>query len=171
MVRSLTFATVTAMTALIVSSSPALAEGNSLFGGGPRYDGSLKIKKVTGAQCPPAVVQTLTGLSADAVYRAKVKPTQIAEAMSVELPLAGAALIVAGGDGYLKGVNKPLTGNFIMDAWPNKLPSRSVANLKFTPPNIVEGTPSFSFTGSITNYAFADCKVTVSGTFNLRTLP
>ncbi len=174
MARSFTFATVTAVTAvtaLIVSLSPALAEGNSLFGGGPRYDGSIKIKDVTGTQCPPTVKAQLVGLSSDAVYRAKVKPTQIAEAMSVELPLAGAAIIVAGGDGYFRGDNKPLSGNFIMDAWPSKLPKDTVANLKFRPATIVEGTESFSFKGDITNFAFKDCKVTVSGTFNLRTLP
>lgn len=166
--RSLAFAV---LTAAMFSVSPALAEGNSLFGGGPRYDGSVKITRLSGSACPPTVVQLLSGKSGDAVYRAKVKTTQIAEAMSIELPLAGAALIVAGGDGYFKGSNKPLSGNFIMDAWPNKLPKKSVANLTFTPATIVEGTQSFTFKGTITNYAFETCRAEVKGSFNLRDAP
>lgn len=163
------------LTAAMFSVSPALAEGNSLFAGGPRYDGTVKITKLSGSSCPNAAVQLLKGRTGEAVYRAKVKPTQLAEAMSIQLPLAGALLLVAGGDGYFKGANKPLSGSFIMDAFINKLPTKSpknsVANLTFMPATIVEGTESFTFTGKITNYAFASCQAEVRGSFYLRGVP
>ncbi len=176
MARNVTLATATVMTSLLMSLSPALAQSNSLFGGGPRYDGTVTVTDLTGSACPAFIVSRVKGKASEAVFRARVKPTQLVEAMSVSLPMAGAALLVAEGDGYFKGKNKALKANFIIDAWPVSVKKGSVANLTFSPANpgpatVAEGTPSFTFTGRISNYAFEGCTAAVSGAFNLRTVP
>ncbi len=75
----------------------------------------------------------MKGKTSEAVFRARVKTTQTAEAMSVSLPMAGAALLVVESDGYFKGRNKKLKANFIIDAWPAAAKNGSVANLTFSP--------------------------------------
>lgn len=142
-------------------STPSLAA--SLFPGGPRYDGTIKIVSLVGASCPAGQI----GQVLPAVYRAKVLPSQLAEAISMSVPLAGALFIGAGGDGTFKGTDQAYSGSFIMDAWRQSLPN-GVVNLTFTPKTILETTTDFTFKGTISNYTFKNCVASVRGTFSLR---
>ncbi len=152
-----------ALSALGLAALATTSQAASLFPGGPRYDGTIKITKLTGATCPAGQLNAVF----QAVYRAKVKPTQIAEAISMEAPLAGALFIGAGGDGTFKGSNQAFSGSFIMDAWRQNL-ANGVVNWTFTPSTIVDTTTSFTFQGSISNYTFQNCEARVRGTFTLR---
>jgi hypothetical protein len=152
-----------ALSALFLAGLASASMAASLFPGGPRYDGTIKIVNLTGASCPPGQI----GLVLSAVYRAKVKPVQLAEAMSISAPLAGALFIGAEGDGTFKGANQAYSGSFIIDAWRQNL-SNGVVNLTFTPATILETTTDFTFRGSISNYTFKNCTATVRGNFSLR---
>lgn len=158
---------------LIISLSPAAHAGNSMFGTMTRYDGTVTVDKLTGAACPASVVTLLKGYSGSAAYRLKTKPAQLAEAMTIQLPLAGTLYIMAGGDGHfamVDNVAKPLTGTVLIDAWLTKVPDGSSAKLTFTPSTITDTTEHFTFTGTVSNYAVTGCTAKVTGNFNIRTL-
>ena len=149
-----------AVSAAFIGSSQA----QSLFGGGPRYDGTIKILKVEGTSCLPGQEGKVFG----AIYRAKVKPQQIAEAMSIAVPeLAGALFIVAEGDGTFRGKSQSSSGTFILDAWRDGT-ADSVFNLNFNPNVIGETTTEFTFRGKVRNYAFQGCTATIRGNFQKR---
>jgi hypothetical protein len=146
-----------AMLAAMVSPGKA----DSLFPGGPRFDGTIKLTDLAGSSCPPGQ----QGQTLPAVYRAKVKPSQLAEAMSVAIPsLAGALYILSEGDGTFKGTDQPASGSLILDAWRQALPNM-VFNLSFSPKIISDTTPDFTFKGTVQNYTFPGCVATVRGTF------
>lgn len=153
-----------AVSALLLTALSTAASADSLFPGGPRYDGTVKIVKLTGVSCPPGQA----GQVYPAVYRAKVKPTQLPEAIDVGgLPLAGALILAAEGDGTFKGAGQAFKGGFIIDAWHGGGVS-GATNLTFTPATITDTTTSFTFKGSISNYTFKNCTATVKGNFTLR---
>src|SRR4051812_41536879 len=85
------------LSAGLVGSSHALT-----FPGGPRYDGIITIVSLNGASCNEV---TFPGQKLNAVYRAHVKPSQLGEVISVEVPL-GALIIKAEGDGDFQGSNQ-----------------------------------------------------------------
>ena len=140
------------------------SEAQSPFGGGPRYDGTIKILNAVGPTCLPGQEGKVFG----AIYRAKVRPQQINEAMSIGVPeLAGAIFIVTEGDGTFRGTNQAASGTFILDAWRDAA-ADSVFNLNFEPNVITETTPAFTFRGKVQNYAFAGCTATIRGNFQKR---
>lgn len=153
-----------ALTAGFVGSSQALT-----FPGGPRYDGIITIVELTGTSCNGV---TFPGQKLNAVYRARVKSTQVGEVISVEVPL-GALLIKADGDGDFQGANQKASGSFIIDAWQAPLPN-AVFNLTFSPSTITdangitETTDSFTFRGNVKNYTVTNCTVRVKGSFQKR---
>jgi hypothetical protein len=70
-----------------------------------------------------------------AAYRAKFTDRQINEAMSISIPiptLAGAAYILAKGDGTFEGTDQEVNGTFILDAYRPAIPT-GVMNLAFRP--------------------------------------
>jgi hypothetical protein len=156
--------TAIALSTAVIGSSQALT-----FPGGPRYDGIITVTHLTGASCSEV---TFVGQKLNAVYRARTKPSQIAEAISLEVPL-GALIIVAGGDGDFQGADQGATGSFIIDAWRQDLPDATL-NLKFVPATINDAhgikdtTDNFSFTGSVKNYVFPNCTIRVKATFAKR---
>jgi hypothetical protein len=153
-----------AASALLLSALSTASSADSLFAGGPRYDGTVKLVKLVGTSCPPGQ----GGQVYPAVYRAKVKPLQPVEAINVGgLPLAGAIIIAAEGDGTFKGANQAFKSGFIIDAW-HGVGSAGVTNFNFTPNTITETTTSFTFAGTISNYTFKNCTATVKGNFTLR---
>jgi hypothetical protein len=149
--------------ALVVTSAlVGVSQAQSIFGGGPRYDGTVKIVELIGTSCPPGQ----EGQVFNAVYRAKVRPRQIAEAMSVAIPtLAGAIFLVAEGDGTFRGADQIASGTFILDAWRDGLPDNTEFNLNFDPNVIEETTPSFTFRGTVQNYFFPGCTARTRGNF------
>ena len=157
---------VLAAAALTIGLPSAAHAGNSLFAGGPRYDGTVTVDNVTGKKCNPAFAAYFKNYTGTAAYRAKVVPKNLGEALSVELPLGG-ALYAEAVSGYFTQGRTDIRGSMIMDAFRPTVPNGS-AQLTFDPPTILETTKSFTFTGKIINYGFADCTATVSGAFNLR---
>lgn len=139
------------------------------FPGGPRYDGIITIVDATGASCQGV---TFVGQKVNAVYRARTKPTELDEVISVEVPL-GAIILRAEGDGDFQGTNQSVSGGFIIDAWQGTLPSATF-NLSFTPTTITDAhgitasTDSFTFRGSVRNYSVANCTVRIKGAFTKR---
>jgi len=152
----------TAILALAISAVVAgSADAQSIFPGGPRYDGTIKIIKLIGSSCPPGQ----EGAVFDAAYRAKMKPTQLKEAMSVAIPApAGAVYLTAEGDGTFRGTDQAAKGMLILDAWLQKLPN-SVLNLDFEPNSITETTEEFTFKGKFKNYTFQGCTARIRGSF------
>ena len=156
--------TAVALTAALTGSSHALT-----FPGGPRYDGIITVTQLTGASCSQV---TFVGQKLNAVYRARTKPAQVVEAMSIQVPL-GALLIKADGDGDFQGVDQLGSGSYIIDAWQGALP-KATFNLKFNPTTITDAhgitdtTENFSFAGSVKNYAISNCTIRVKGTFTKR---
>jgi hypothetical protein len=150
---------------LLLGASIGSAQADSLFPGGPRFDGTIKLLNLSGASCPPGQL----GQVFPAVYRTKRKPTSTgSEGMSIAIPaLAGALYMVPARDGTFAGTNQPVDGTFILDAWRSALPAM-VFNLDFNPNTITGDTPDFTFKGTIQNYTFPGCVATVRGTFILR---
>jgi len=144
--------------------------GNSLFPGGPRYDGYIKITEVLGSSCvyKDYISYYVLGKRFKAVFRSKTKPDSPApETMSVELPLAGAIWLQAEGDGTLAGKNQSLIGTVIIDAY-KYTPDGLISNLTFDPPAIGETTSAFTFKGTLKNYIYKDCTIKLQGDFDLR---
>lgn len=149
-----------AISAALVGSS----EAQSPFGGGPRYDGTIRIVSAVGATCLPGQ----EGRTFGAVYRAKVRPRQADEAMSISVTdLAGAIFVTAEGDGTFRGTDQRVKGSLILDASRKPAPD-SVFNLNFNPNVIVETTTEFTFRGTVTNHIFPGCTATIRGNFQRR---
>src|SRR4051812_47839827 len=90
------------------------SNADSMFPGGPRFDGTIKIVALAGSSC----LSDQVGQTLPAVYRAKVRPSQISEAMSVSIASrAGALYILAEGDGTFRGTDQSASGSFFLDAW------------------------------------------------------
>jgi len=141
------------------------AEAQSVFPGGPRYDGLIRLVKLTGASCPAGQEDQ----AFNAAYRAKVRPTQLAEAMSVAIPApAGGIFLVAEGDGTFRGADQKASGTLILDAYRQALPKNTIFNLNFDPNVIGESTASFTFRGTVENYIFPGCTAQIRGTFDKR---
>jgi hypothetical protein len=136
----------------------------TIFSGGPRYDGTVKILQLTGTSCPSGQL----GQVFPAVYRAKFKPTQINEAMSISFSvLAGAVFIVAQGDGTFSGTDQVVDANLILNAARAAVPQGTV-NFRFNPNPVTETTTHFTFSGVYKNYTFANCVAKVRGVFTKR---
>lgn len=153
---------------LVLALSTAFAgssQAAQIGGGGPRYDGTVKITKLQGASCPASQ----EGDIFPAIFRAEGQFGQVPEALSIAIDqLAGGLFIVAkGGRGTLAGDNQSATGSYILDAWRSELPEATL-NLNFNPNVIRAGTQSFTFRGTIKSYIFKGCTATVRGTFDKR---
>jgi hypothetical protein len=137
----------------------------SVFPGGPRYDGTVKVVRLVGSSCP----QSQTGSVFSASYRVKANANAtIGEAMSIAIPApAGSLFLLAGGDLTFAGANQAASGSFILDAWRGNL-RNIVANLTFVPSALSATTPRFSFRGTLRNYLFSGCVATVQGSFTKR---
>lgn len=141
------------------------AKADFSFPGGPRYDGTIKIVALDGPTCPPGQV----GQVFPTAYRAKVTPSQIEEAISVEIPpLRGAVFVVAvGGGGTLAGNHQQVNGTFILDAYRAALPDGEF-NLRFRPATITADTTDFTFKGTYQNFLVSGCLATIRGVFTKR---
>src|SRR6266404_2131214 len=96
------------------------------YPGGPRYDGTVKIKALSSG-C--SSLSDAVGDLHTAIFRSKAGANP--EAMSVNV-LHGLLWIEAGFDGTLAGRNQLGTGTLIIDAFRSALPDAKF-NLKFTP--------------------------------------
>jgi hypothetical protein len=156
----------TALLALAAAATIGSAQAQSIFPGGPRFDGTVRIVNLTGSNCPPGV----EGQTYQAAFAAKTRPTsQGDERMSIVIPsLAGAYFLRAeGGNGTFAGADQVASGHYILDAY-RRSPPNSILNLDFTPNIVLESTPSFTFRGTARNFAFQGCTATVRGNFTRR---
>jgi hypothetical protein len=134
------------------------------YPGGPRYDGVIVIKELSGANC--ATLSDAVGDKHFSVFRAKVSESGLSEAMSIRVR-NGIIYVSAEFDETFAGPDQIGTGTLIIDAFRSSIPD-AIFNLKFEPPVVASTTESFSFSGTWKNYKVNGCKATLKGSFKKR---
>ncbi len=147
---------------LMAAGLAGTSQGQSIFPGGPRFDGSIKIVDLAGVSCPPGQ----EGKIFRAAWRIKPSPnSRREEAFTIAIPTpAGGLYVAALGDGTLAGADQAAVGTLVLDAFRQGV-ENLIFNLRFTPGVITGDTPQFTFRGSVRNYLFPGCTAIVRGSF------